>query len=52
MSVKQIVPGVYQISLSYYNVFLIDSDELILVDVVIPKAQMQFKILCNPLVNR
>lgn len=33
MSVKQILPGLYQISPSYFNVFLIDSDELILVDV-------------------
>jgi len=33
MSVKQILPGLYQISPSYFNVFLIDSGELILVDV-------------------
>lgn len=38
MSVKQIVPGVYQISPSYYNVYLIDSEELILVDVGDPKS--------------
>ena len=38
MSVKQIVPGVYQISPSYYNVYLIDSDELILVDVGDPNS--------------
>jgi glyoxylase-like metal-dependent hydrolase (beta-lactamase superfamily II) len=36
MSVKQILPGLYQISASYYNVFLIDSGELILVDVGAP----------------
>ena len=38
MSVKQISPGVYQISPSYYNVYLIDSDELILVDVGDPNS--------------
>jgi len=38
MSVKQISPGVYQISPSISNVYLIDSDELILVDVGDPKS--------------
>jgi len=33
MSVKQILPGLYQISPSYFYVFLIDSGELILIDV-------------------
>jgi glyoxylase-like metal-dependent hydrolase (beta-lactamase superfamily II) len=36
MGVKQILPGLYQISPSYFNVFLIDSGELILVDVGLP----------------
>jgi len=33
MSVKQILPGLYQITTTGINVFLIDSGELILVDV-------------------
>lgn len=36
MSVKQILPGLYQISSMGINVFLIDSEELILVDVGTP----------------
>jgi glyoxylase-like metal-dependent hydrolase (beta-lactamase superfamily II) len=37
MSVKQILPGLYQITSNYLlNVFLIDSGELILVDVGVP----------------
>ena len=37
MSVKQILPGLYQITSNYlFNVFLIDSGELILIDVGLP----------------
>jgi glyoxylase-like metal-dependent hydrolase (beta-lactamase superfamily II) len=38
MSVKQILPGLYQISASFSNVFLIDSGELTLVDVGPPNS--------------
>ena len=38
MSVEQVVPGVYAIPLGVVNAFLIDSDELILVDTGIPNS--------------
>ena len=39
MSIEQVIPGVYAIPLGGVNAFLVDSDELILVDTGMPQKR-------------